>query len=41
VRKYYGTENLAFVLVGNASKIREAAAKYGAVTERSVRQPGW
>ena len=41
-RKYYRTENLTFVLLGNAAKIRESAAKYGPkVVERSVKQPGW
>ena len=41
-RRYYRTENLTFVLVGNAAKIREVAAKYGPkVVERSVTQPGW
>jgi predicted Zn-dependent peptidase len=42
IRKYYRTDNLTFVLLGNASKIREVAAKYGPkVVERSARQPGW
>ena len=40
-RKYYRTDNLTFVLLGNAAQIRQAAAKYGAVVERSVRQPRW
>ena len=41
-RKYYRTDNLTFVLLGNASKIREVAAKYGPkVVERSARQAGW
>ena len=40
-RKYYRTDNLTFVLLGNAGKIRDVAAKYGTVTERSVKQPGW
>ena len=41
-RKYYKPENLTFILLGNASKIREAAAKYGPkLVERSVSQPGW
>ncbi len=41
-RKYYRTDNLTFVLLGNASKIRDVAAKYGPkVVERSARQPGW
>ncbi len=42
IRKYYGTENLTFVLLGNAAKIRTAAAKYGPkVVERPARQAGW
>ena len=42
VRKYYQTDNLTFVLLGNAAKIREVAKKYGPkVVERPARQPGW
>jgi zinc protease len=42
IQKYYRTDNLTFVLLGNAAKIREAAAKYGPkVVERSARQAGW
>jgi len=41
IKKYYGTENLTFVLLGNAAKIRDAAAKYGKVEEKTVRQTGW
>lgn len=41
IRKYYGTGDLTFVLLGNAAKIRDAAAKYGKVTEKSTRQAGW
>jgi predicted Zn-dependent peptidase len=41
IRKYYNTENLTFVLLGNAGKIRDAAGKYGKVTEKTVRQAGW
>ncbi len=42
VRKYYRSENLTFVLLGNAAKIRDAAAKYGPkLEERSVKQQGW
>jgi predicted Zn-dependent peptidase len=41
IRKYYGTDNLTFVLLGNAAKIRDVAGKYGKVEEKSVRQPGW
>jgi predicted Zn-dependent peptidase len=41
IKKYYGTENLTFVLLGNAAKIRDAAGKYGKVAEKTVRQAGW
>jgi len=41
-RKYYRTENLTFVLLGNGSEIRSVAAIYAPkVVERSARQPGW
>jgi zinc protease len=41
-RRYYRAEDLTFVLLGNAPKIRDIAAKYGPkVVERSVKQPGW
>jgi len=40
-RKYYKSENLTFVLLGNAAKIREAAAKYAPkVVEVSITKPG-
>jgi predicted Zn-dependent peptidase len=42
IRKYYRTDNLTFVLLGNASKVREVAAKYGPkVVERPASQAGW
>ena len=42
VRRHYRTGNLTFVLLGNAAKIRDIAAKYGQkVIERPARQPGW
>jgi len=42
VKRYYRTENLTFVLLGNASKVRSIAAKYGPnVVERTTKQPGW
>jgi predicted Zn-dependent peptidase len=41
IRKHYGSENLTFVLLGNAAKIREAAGKFGKLTEKTVRQAGW
>ena len=31
--------DLVFVLIGDAAKIREAAAKYGPVTEMKLAQP--
>jgi predicted Zn-dependent peptidase len=41
-RKYYRSDNLTLVLIGNAAKIHEAAAKYAPkIEQRSVRQPGW
>jgi predicted Zn-dependent peptidase len=40
-RKYYRTDNLTFVLLGNASKIRDVAKKYGTVTEKEAKLPGW
>ena len=41
VKKYYRTEGLTLVLLGNASKIRESVAKYAPkMTEVSIRQPG-
>lgn len=41
-RRYYRVENPTFVLLGNASKIRDVAAKYAPkIVERSVKQPGW
>lgn len=42
VRRYYRPEDLTFVVLGNASKIRQVVSKYGReVRERSVAQPGW
>ncbi len=42
VRRYYRTDNLTFVVLGNAAKIRPAVTAYAPrVIERSVRQPGW
>ncbi|HUB81262.1 MAG TPA: pitrilysin family protein [Bryobacteraceae bacterium] len=40
-RKYYRADNLTFVLLGDAAKIRDVARKYGAVTEKEARLPGW
>jgi predicted Zn-dependent peptidase len=40
-RKYYRTDNLTFVLLGNAAKIRDVAKKYGTVTEKEAKLPGW
>jgi predicted Zn-dependent peptidase len=41
-RKYYKPDHLTFVLLGNAAKIRQVAAKYGPkVTEVSVTKPGF
>lgn len=42
IKRYYRTDNLTFVLLGNASQIRDAARKYGLqLMERNTRQPGW
>jgi predicted Zn-dependent peptidase len=42
IQRYYRTGNLTFVLLGNAAKIRDIAAKYGPkLIEKSARQPGW
>jgi zinc protease len=41
-RKYYKPDHLTFVLLGNAAKIRQVAAKYAPkVTEVSVTKPGF
>jgi zinc protease len=41
-RKYYKADNLTFVLLGNAAKIRESAAKYAPkVVEVAVSKPGF
>lgn len=42
VRRYYRSEDLTFVVLGNASRIRQVVSKYGReVRERSVAQSGW
>jgi predicted Zn-dependent peptidase len=41
IQKYYRTEGLTLVLLGNAAKVREVAKKYGPVVERAARAPGW
>jgi zinc protease len=41
IRKYYRGDNLTFVLLGNAAKVRDVAKKYGPVAERPARQSGW
>jgi zinc protease len=41
-KKYYKSDNLTFVLVGNAAKIREAVAKYAPkMTEVPITKPGY
>jgi predicted Zn-dependent peptidase len=41
-KKYYRPDNLVFLLLGNAAKIREAAQKYAAgITEIAVTAPGF
>jgi zinc protease len=42
IHRYYRTDNLTFVILGQASKIREVVSKYGPkVEERAVTQAGW
>jgi zinc protease len=42
VKKHYRTEDLTFVVLGNASKIRESVKKYApTMKEVSVKEPGW
>jgi zinc protease len=42
IKRYYRTDNLTFVLLGNAAKIRDVAKKYSPkVDERRATQPGW
>ena len=36
---YPSTEDLSFILIGNAAAIREAVTKYGPVTEMSIDEP--
>jgi len=41
-KKYYKSDNLTFVLVGNAAKIRESVAKYAPkLTEVPITKPGF
>jgi predicted Zn-dependent peptidase len=40
-RKYYRTDNLTFVILGNAAKIRDIVKKYGTMVEKPAKAPGW
>lgn len=40
-RVYPKESDLTFVLIGNAAAIRDAAKKYGEVTERKINDAGW
>ena len=41
-RKYYQSDNLTFVLIGNAAKIRDSVKKYApGMTEISISKPGF
>ncbi|MBI2214067.1 MAG: insulinase family protein [Acidobacteria bacterium] len=40
-RVYPKESDLTFVLIGNAAAIREAAGKYGEITERKITDAGW
>jgi predicted Zn-dependent peptidase len=42
IRKYYHHDNLTFVILGAADKIRESVKKYHPqVTELSIKDTGW
>src|SRR5258708_3097532 len=42
VKKHFRPENLTFVVLGNASKIRDSVKKYApTIKEVSVKEPGW
>ena len=42
IQRYYRTDGLTLVLLGNAEKIRDVARKYGPkLEERLAKQPGW
>jgi predicted Zn-dependent peptidase len=41
-KKHFQPENLTFVVLGNASKIRDSVKKYApTMKEVSVKEPGW
>ena len=42
IRRYYRTDGLTFVLLGNAAKIKDVVKKYAPqMAERNTKQPGW
>jgi predicted Zn-dependent peptidase len=41
VAAHYPTKDMALVLVGPAAKVKKVAAKYGALTEKSISAPGF
>ncbi|WDE12879.1 M16 family metallopeptidase [Thalassomonas haliotis] len=40
INKYFPRENLQFVVIGKADKIRDKIAKYGQLTEVGIKDPG-
>jgi predicted Zn-dependent peptidase len=41
INKYFPKDNLQFVLVGKSEEIRKIAQKYGAVTEKEIKEDGF
>ncbi|WP_247237049.1 pitrilysin family protein [Telluribacter sp. SYSU D00476] len=41
IKRYFPREHLQFVLIGKADEIRDQVKKYGAVTERDIKEPGF
>jgi zinc protease len=41
IAKYFPSKNLQFVLIGKASEIRDQVKKYGALTEKNIKDEGF
>ncbi|GAB3180654.1 M16 family metallopeptidase [Telluribacter humicola] len=41
IRKYFPKEDLQFVLIGKADEIRDQVKKYGTLTEKEIKEPGF
>ncbi len=41
INKYFPNENLQFVLIGKASELRDAVAKYGEISEKEIKADGF